>query len=52
MLPHLCEDPSDEVGGVLLGHVHMAEKAGVKAIKCIAIEAHELEGVLLDVVTI
>ncbi len=39
-LPGLCEDPLDEPGGVLLGHVHVAGKVGAKVIECVSIEAH------------
>jgi hypothetical protein len=50
-LPHLCEDPPAEAGGVGLGPVHAAGKAGAKAIECAVIDAHEPGGVSLDVDT-
>jgi len=50
-LPSQCEDPLDEAGGVLLGPVHVAGKAGVEPIECTPIEAHEPGGVSLDMNT-
>ena len=46
--PHLCEDPLAEAGGVGLGPVHAAGKAGTKAIECAVIDAHKPGGASLD----
>jgi len=47
--PHLCEDSPDEAGGVGLGPIHAAGKAGTKAVERVVIDAHEPGGASLDV---
>jgi hypothetical protein len=47
-LPSLCEDLSDEAGGVGFGPVHSAGKAGTETLECAVIEAIKLGGMSLD----
>jgi hypothetical protein len=49
MPPHLCEDPPDEAGGVGLGPVHVAGKAGAVTLDCVVVDVHEPGGASLDV---
>jgi hypothetical protein len=47
--PDWNETPLEEPGGVLLGYIHAAEKAGAEAIKRASVNAHEPGGASLDV---
>jgi hypothetical protein len=46
--PHLCEDPPDEAGGVGLGPVHAAGKAGAVTLDRVVVDAHGPGGASLD----
>jgi hypothetical protein len=44
----LYEDPLEDLGGVGLRPVHAAGKVSAEALECVAIDAHEPEGVSLE----